>query len=249
MTSSKQGSRVLCAARPCAALLAVLLTGTMVGGCWKQGPRFDAPFTLANAAERHPIKVSQGEATLDLAVYRGSRGLDRTQKGQLYGFLQEYSARGTTRLVVKAPTGGPNETAAMRAYDDVRGVMRQAGIDPRGVTLEPYFAGGDPYAPLRVSFLRFVAEGPDCPDWSENLARDPQNMPWPNKGCATQRNLAAVVANPEDLLYPRPETPRPSERRDVVWGKYVKGEPTGSKWSPEQLPLPERANVSEEVGE
>jgi pilus assembly protein CpaD len=137
----------------------------------------------------------------------------------------------------------------MRAYEDVRSVLRQAGIRPSEVTLEPYFAGGDPYAPLRVSFLRFVAEGPDCPDWSENLARDPQNMPWPNKGCATQRNLAAMVANPEDLLYPRPETPRPSERRDVVWGKYVTGETTGSKWSPEQLPLPERANVSEEVGD
>jgi pilus assembly protein CpaD len=154
----------------------------VVGGCWKQGPRFDAPFTLANATERHPIKVSQDEATLDLAVYRGSRGLDRTQKGQLYGFLQEYNSRGTARLVVKAPTGGPNETAAMRAYEDVRAVMRQAGISPSSVSLEPYFAGGDPYAPLRVSFLRSVAEGPDCPDWSENLARDPQNMPWPNKG-------------------------------------------------------------------
>jgi type IV pilus biogenesis protein CpaD/CtpE len=33
-----------------------------------------------------------------------------------------------------------------------------------------------------------------------------------------------MVANPEGLLYPRAETPRPSERRDVVWGKYVTGE-------------------------
>jgi pilus assembly protein CpaD len=218
----------------------------MAGGCWNQGPRFDSPFTLANPSERHPIKVSQNEATLDLAVYSGSRGLDRAQKEQLYGFLQEYSARGTApRLVVKAPTGGPNETAARRAYDDVRAVMRQAGIRPSEVTLEPYFAGGDPYAPLRVSFLQFVAEGPDCPDWSENLARDPQNMPWPNKGCATQRNLAAVVANPEDLLYPRAQTPRPSERRDVVWGKYVKGKTTGSEWAPGDKPLPERATSSE----
>ena len=232
-------------ARPLAALIAVVVTGTVAGGCWNQGPRFDAPFTLANPNERHPIKVSQDEATLDLAVYRGSRGLDRTQKGQLYGFLQEYSTRGTARLVVKAPTGGPNETAAMRAYEDVRAVMRQAGIPPSSVALEPYFAGGDPYAPLRVSFLQYVAEGPDCPDWSENLARDPQNMPWPNRGCATQRNLAAVVANPEDLLYPRAQTPRPSERRDVVWGKYVNGKTTGSEWAPGDKPLPERAATSE----
>ena len=49
-------------------------------------------------------------------------------------------------------------------------------------------------------------------------------MPWPNMGCATQRNLAAAVADPSDLVEPRGETPRPGERRDVVWGKYVKGE-------------------------
>lgn len=246
MASSFQGSRVLAAARPLSAALAILLTGTLLGGCLSQGPRFDAPFTLANAAERHPIKVSQDQATLDLAVSGGSRGLDRMQKGQLYGFLQEYSARGTApRLVVSAPTGGPNETAARRAYEDVRAVMRQAGIRPSEVSLEPYYAGGDPYAPLRVSFVQFVAKGPDCPDWSENLARDPQNMPFPNMGCATQKNFAAMVANPEDLLHPRAQTPRPGERRDVVWDKYVKGESTGSDWTPAGMPLPERATASE----
>src|SRR5665648_327202 len=84
-------------------------------------------------------------------------------------------------------------------------------------------------APLRLSYLEYVAQGPDCPDWSENVARDPQNLPWPNMGCATQKNLAAAVADPQDLLYPRAETPRPSERRDTVWGKYVAGESTISK--------------------
>jgi len=75
--------------------------------------------------------------------------------------------------------------------------------------------------------------------------RDPQNMPWPNMGCATQRNFAAMVANPEDLLHPRGETPRPGERRDVVWDKYVAGEVTGSKWGSEEKPISEHANVSD----
>jgi pilus assembly protein CpaD len=65
-------------------------------------------------------------------------------------------------------------------------------------------------------------------------------------GCATQRNLAAMVANPEDLVHPRGETPRPSERRDTVWGKYVAGQPTISKRDPS-----EHANAStiSQVGE
>ena len=122
--------------------------------------------------------------------------------------------------------------SAMRAYDQVRKALRRAGIDPRSVALEPYFGNGDPAAPVRLSYLQVVAVPPDCPDWSENIGRDPQNMPWPNKGCATQRNLAAMVANPEDLLHPRGETPRPGERRDVVWGKYIAGQPTISKRAP-----------------
>jgi len=210
-----------------------------MGGCWRS-PRFQAPFTLANANERHPIAVKQGEVTLDLAVYRGASGLNHSQRDQLYTFLWDYKSQGAERLLIRAPSGGANETAALRAYDEVRRAMRRAGIDPATVVLEPYFANSDPAAPLRISYVQFFAEPPDCPDWSEDIGRDPRNMPWPNKGCATQRNLAASVADARDLLGPRGETPRPGERRDVVWGKYVAGQPTISIRAPS-----EHANASE----
>ncbi|HSD91630.1 MAG TPA: CpaD family pilus assembly protein [Methyloceanibacter sp.] len=241
MVSSSQGSRIV---RPLLTIFAVLLVGTTTGGCWKS-PRYQSPFTLANPNERHPIAVRQGEVVLDLAVYPGSSGLNESQKGQVYGFLRDYKSQSSERLLIRAPSGGANEAAAMRAYDDVREALRNAGIRASAVRLEPYFANGDPSAPMRLSYLQFVAEPPECPDWSENIGRDPKNMPWPNKGCATQRNLAAMVANPEDLLHPRGETPRSGERRDVVWGKYVKGEVTGSKWGPGEKPLSEHATTND----
>ena len=239
ISAALPGSRVLAAARPALTLLAVVLVATSVGGCWRS-PRLQAPFTLANPNERHPIAVQQGEVTLDLAVYRGALGLNPSQRAQLYAFLRDYKSQSAERLLIRAPSGGANETAALRAYDEVRRAMRGAGIDPAAVALEPYFANSDPVAPLRISYLQFVAVPPDCPDWSEDIGRDPQNMPWTNKGCATQRNLAASVADARDLLGPRGETPRPGERRDVVWGKYIKGEPTISKRAPS-----EHANASE----
>jgi pilus assembly protein CpaD len=240
MPAKFQGLRLtLRAVRAGLALLTVLLLGTCLGGCW-QSPRFQAPFTLANPNQRYPIAVKQGETTLDLAIYRGSSGLNPSQRAQLYDFLADYKQQSADRLLIRAPSGGPNETAAMRAYDDVRAALRHAGIKPSAVAVEPYYFGGDPAAPIRVSFLQVVAVPPDCPDWSENIARDPQNMPFTNMGCATQRNLAVAVANPRDLIDSRGETPRSSERRDVMWSKYVNGQPTISKRDPS-----EHANASE----
>jgi pilus assembly protein CpaD len=77
--------------------------------------------------------------------------------------------------------------------------------------------------------MRYVAEGPECGnDWSENLARNPKNFNYPDFGCSQQRNLAAMIANPADLLGPRTEGPRDSNRRDDVYGKYVSGKVTAS---------------------
>ena len=247
MAPSVQGPQARARARairPALTLVAAFMLAVPAGGCW-QSPRMQAPFTLSNPSERHPIKVSQGEALLDLSVSSRSRGLSNAQWDQLYRYLVGYQERGNGGLVVKTPSGSANQAAAKRAYDDVRQAMRRAGISARQVRVESYYAKYDPAAPIRLSYLELIAQGPDCPDWSENLARDPQNLPWPNMGCATQKNLAAMVADPQDFLSPHPEMPRPSERRDVVWGKYVKGDMTGSKWAADGRPLSEHANSTD----
>ncbi len=221
-------------------VLAILLLALPAAGCIRTSPRFQEPFALANPNERYPILVREGEVALDLAVYRGTDGLVPAQRARLNAFLGDYRRQKADRLLIKAPSGTANEEAVMRAMEDVRSALHQAGIPSRTVLLEPYYANGDPSAPLHLSYIRAVAQGPECPDWSENIGRDPQNMPWPNMGCATQANLAAMVDNPNDFIEPRTETARPGERRDVVWGKYVKGETTGAKWA-----IRDHANASE----
>jgi pilus assembly protein CpaD len=227
--------------RPTLTILASLLISTSLTGCFNSGPRFQAPLTLANPNERHPIQVEQSEATLDLAVHGGS-GLSQSQMSELRNFLRSYTKDGA-RLMVRAPSGGRDDAGSMRAFEDVRRALRLAGIDSDTVMLETYYVNAGQPAPLRLSYLRYVAKAPDCPDWSENVSRDPQNMPYPNLGCATQRNLAVAVADPRDLMGPRAETPRASERRDAMWDKYVKGEPTISKRDPS-----EHATVSDVIG-
>lgn len=245
MTIAMPGIRL----RQALTLTASLLVGLPAGGCFESvSPRYQAPFTLSSPDERHPIKLAQEEATLELAVHSNGYGLNQAQLDALHLYLYDYGKEKGERLIIRVPSGGSNESGAVRAAGDVRASLRRAGISPEDVLFEPYASRGDVTAPLHLSFLHYVAQAPDCPDWSENVARDPQNMPWPNMGCAVQRNLAASIDDPRDLIEPRGETPRSGERRDVVWGNYVNGKTTGADYAPEKLPLSEHANVSDMAG-
>jgi pilus assembly protein CpaD len=90
-----------------------------------------------------------------------------------------------------------------------------------------YDASGAPDALLKVGFLRYTAQIPQCGGW-ENITGTRNNKAYENFGCAVTANIAAQVANPEDLLGPRPETPIDSGRRATVLDKYRKGEVTAS---------------------
>jgi pilus assembly protein CpaD len=57
-----------------------------------------------------------------------------------------------------------------------------------------------------------------------------ENKPYYNFGCANQRNLAAMIDNPSDLVQPRPETPAYTIRRSEAFEKYRKGENTATNY-------------------
>ena len=53
---------------------------------------------------------------------------------------------------------------------------------------------------VRIVVTRSTASVPGCPDWSANGEHNPTNATSPGYGCAVNGNLAAMVANPEDLI-------------------------------------------------
>jgi pilus assembly protein CpaD len=214
-----------------AKIVALALLPAAMGGCQHdQAGAQVAGWTLIDPAERHPILVSQQPANLSLRVASGSQGLTPVQRARVMEFVSRSKSgdAGNSRFVISAPGGSANESAAMDAAEEVRRLMLEGGYSETSIAVEPYQANGGE-APLRVSYMRYVAEAPDCgQDWSQNLAANYQNTPYPNFGCASQRNLAVTVANPADLLGPRTMTPRDSTRRDVAYGKYINGEQTGA---------------------
>ncbi len=210
----------------------VSLLALSAAGCRDQvvGPQV-AGWTLVDPSQRHPILVSQKPQHLQLRVSRGSAGLTPAQRADVLDFAGRWRAAdaGNSRLVISVPSGATNEVAAMHAVQDIRGLLDENGFQESAISVEAYHEQGDPQPPIRVSFLRYVAEAPECGEWPANLAFEPQNLPFHNFGCASQRNFAAQIANPADLLGPRSETARASERRGAQWEKYVKGDPTGAR--------------------
>ncbi len=216
--------RSLAAAVLCAASATLFLAGCRTD---TEGPRV-AGWSLIDPSHRHPIMVTQQPTTLSIRVSRGSYGMSPHQRAQVISFIERYRGidAGNTRMVIEAPSGTANEVAAMQAVAEIRSLMSEIGFDAAKVGVEPVQANGDPQAPIRISYLRYVAEGPQCGKWPSNLAESSSNLNYPNLGCANQANLAAMIANPADLVAPRTSTPGSSERVNTMWEKYVKGDST-----------------------
>ncbi len=218
-----------------ALIVAISFAAIALGGCdhlmGDRQDQFDAGPVVIDPTQRHPIIVSQQPHKMTLRVARGAQGLNPAQRASVIDFLTKFKTAdaGNSRLVIAVPSGSANEIAAMNAVADMRPILIDRGFNESSVSVEPYHADGDPQPPLRISYLRYAAEGPECGKWPSNIAETSRNLNYENFGCAQQKNLAAMVANPADLLGPRTMTPSSAERRDTTWGKYIKGDSSNTE--------------------
>lgn len=67
----------------------------------------------------------------------------------------------------------------------------------------PVTSGLVPDGSVRVVVTRTRAEVAGCPNWSRRSQPDFENRSMSNFGCAVNSNMAAMVANPEDLFHGR----------------------------------------------
>lgn len=71
----------------------------------------------------------------------------------------------------------------------------------------PVTAGQVAPGSIRVVVTRTTAKVPNCPDYSRVYQPDYSASTSSNFGCATNRNLAAMVADPSDLVRGEPGAP------------------------------------------
>jgi pilus assembly protein CpaD len=184
--------------------------------------------------QRHPIAIKEGERTVDLFIGRSRGGLSPAQRADVAGFAYAWKREGTGGIIIDVPAGTENTHAAHESLADVRSILVASGVPADAIVTRPY-RPADPriLATMKLNYPKMTASAGPCGLWPHDIGPSwdrtyNENHPYWNLGCASQRNLAAMVENPADLVQPRGETPAYSGRRSTVLDKYRKGESTAT---------------------
>jgi pilus assembly protein CpaD len=212
---------------------ALMGLAVVLGACTHTGDQVTTASIPEDYRLRHPIAVQEANQSVVLFVGRARGGLSAEQRADVMGLAQTWQHEATGAITVDVPIDTPNAAAAADAFREVQSLLTAAGVPPRGIIAHRYHPS-DPrqLATLRLNYPRISATAGPCGLWPEDLGPSihdktyTENTSWYNLGCANQRNMAAMIDNPADLVQPRRETPAYTARRTEAFEKYRKGTTT-----------------------
>jgi pilus assembly protein CpaD len=205
----------------------------VLGACTHTGDQVTTASVPEDYRLRHPIAVQEANQSVVIFVGRARGGLSAEQRADVVGLAQTWQHEATGAITADVPVETPNAAAAADAFREVQSLLAAAGVPPRAIILHRYHPNDSrQLATLRLNYPRISATAGPCGLWPEDLGPSihdktyTENTSWYNLGCANQRNMAAMVDNPADLVQPRRETPAYTARRTEGFDKYRKGTTT-----------------------
>ena len=212
------------------ALGALALACVALGAC--ASPNVNGADQAILVEQRFPITVEPQMVVLAVRVDPDMQRLNASDAQRVQAFAERWKARGQGAMTVSAPQGSPNQRAAETTMTETVKMLTKLGVPMRSIERTGYPAATHPgEPPVTLSFVATAAVATDCSQlgWTDNLAFTPRNTPWNNFGCATQSNLAAMIANPNDLVEPQPMGDVDIARRAKVFEEYRRGNATQTK--------------------
>jgi pilus assembly protein CpaD len=214
---------------------AAIVSLAALAGCTAHRPLPTTAFEYPNDPRlRHPISIREGERRVELFIGTTRGRLTPPQRDDIIAFARAWRREAAGGIIIDVPAGTSNERAAVDAVQEIRALLAGAGVPPAVVDARPYRpASPNRLATVRLNYPRMVAEAGPCGTWPRDLgptidAQWTENQPYWNFACAQQRNLAAMVDDPADLVQPRGDVPVYTARRNTVLDKYRKGESTAT---------------------
>ena len=204
------------------ALGAILIAGS----CAVQN---DGATIREDGAVNHPIAVEPSYREIKMHFAGGVDGISADDAAKFDNFLADYRAHGNGSLGISVPNGPPSRAAitffAERAAE--------TGISRDKILVSTHDVANNDFR-VDISYITYTARTDECGDWSENLAFTLDNQTPKNFGCSVQHNIAAMVADPRDLLGPRRLDPADATRAGTVIDAYEQGKITSAQKSADQ---------------
>jgi pilus assembly protein CpaD len=170
----------------------------------------------------HSVRLGEGEAVLDAA-----------QIADLRNFLQATDASQGTPVQVRTAAGDQDRAAPMIA------ALHALGFQPT-LSSDSTIAPGE----VRLVIESVVASAPACPNWSRPPGNDAANAVHSDFGCASAANLAAMVADPRDLMVGRALKPASGDAAVAAIARYRQGVSPSTVAGPSPVPGGSLAAVS-----
>lgn len=165
------------------ALTLALTLGLGLAGCGGM------PTNTSLYSVKQPV-VERTNMVLD--VNTSPSGLPISEQQRLNGWFQTMDLRYGDRIAIENPGQNPAVASAIRDLAARYGLM----ISDTAPVTAGYLQPGQ----ARVVITRSTASVPGCPDWSAKSDMNYNNGTSPGFGCAINSNVAAMVADPQDLL-------------------------------------------------
>lgn len=207
---------------------AAVLASVLVAGSCSVAP--SEPGGVAeDGAANHPIAVEPSYRELKVQFAGGVQGMSPEDAVRFDAFLADYRAHGNGSIGISVPAGAPSRNAI--TYFGERAAA--SGISRDKILVSTHDTTNGDFR-VDVSYIAYTAHTDACGDWSENLAYTLDNATPKNFGCSVQQNIAAMVADPRDLVQPRAFEPADANRAGTVIGNYEQGKITAAEKSGDQ---------------
>jgi pilus assembly protein CpaD len=194
-------------------LAVTLLSAGLVGCNTDKIHNYGASSIPAEYQHRHPIVLAHANQTLDVFSGHSARDLDYRQTEDVRAFARDYMTNGQGPLIAYLPSNSRNN-----GLDAIRRALSGGGAAGR-LQIAHYQSDAGNAAPIRLAFAKLQAQvNSHCSQAGEEVIpsnfKDNLNNQSPNNfGCAYQKNLAAQINDPRDLVRPRHEGPIDSTKR------------------------------------
>lgn len=204
-------------------LATTLLSGLALAGC-ASGAKQPANINLETTPlDLNEITVESMTEMLEIELDPAYPTLKREDVRAVERFVSTYVDRGHGNLIMAVPENAPNRQLAVEAIKVARQIAWERGVSYEAMEGRVFDAAGV-NAPIVLAFEAFETTGPNCRSLAAYDLSDISSNNEPSSfGCAVRNNIAAMLADPGDLLGQRTLGPSENERTASVIDAYQTG--------------------------